>query len=117
MRNKIENFFEFNKQKVIISLLWIFIISVIRKFFFQYNLKGGIINENFLNLVYPVEFLYRIIFAPFLDINKINNSFTYRLISAVFGSAFILFLKTVYFYSIACFLFWLKNKFIKGNKV
>ena len=117
MGKKIKEFFGFNKQKLIISLLYLFFISFIGRFIFQYN-NSGIVNNGLFNLIYPVEFLYRVIFFPFLDLNKINTNGTiYKLILVICSTSFILSLKIIYYYSIGCFLFWFKNKFIKENKV
>lgn len=114
MKSKIKIFFEFNKEKIIIALLYSLFLSIVGNYFFRYNFNPEIAaNTVFVNLIYPVEFLHRIIFAPFLNIDDINGSITHKLLLSIFSSIFILFLQYFYYYLVACFIFLLKNKILK----
>ena len=113
-----KEFFKFNKQKVIISLIYIFILSVIGAFFFKYNFSAGVPNHMILSVfVYPVEALFAIVFHPFLDAEKIQSSLIYKLFFVIFSSAFVLTLKVAYYYTVACFIFWIKNKFTREKEM
>jgi len=63
--------------------------------------------------VYPIEALLAIVFHPFLNIEKIQSSLTYKLFFVIFSSAFVLTLKIAYYYTVACFIFWIKNKLVR----
>jgi|GEM_PF-5393966 len=111
-----KDFFKFNKQKVIIALIYVFILSIIGGFFFKYNFNAGVAKNTILSgFVYPVEVLFTIVFQPFLDAEKIQSSVMYKAFFVIFSSAFVLLLKISYYYTVACFIFWIKNKIV-GEK-
>ena len=107
-----KDFFKFNKQKVIIALLYMFVLSVLGGIFFKYNLTGDI-NTTLIGFVYPVEVLLTIVFESFLDAEKIQASMMYKVLLVIFSSMFVLSLKVIYYYTVACFIFYIKNKVVK----